>query len=203
MFPGRIFSTPFFIQYGKDGKATRDGADQYVYAVSTDGIFGNGNWMTLGRVRRDRIAHLDPIDWEFVHGYDGKGGVIWQPRWDDAVQTFRNPGRTSMTGIHYIAPLDLYILPQWYSTKLDDETRRWKASCIELYHASAPWGPWTLFHSRCFEPQGWYNPCIPSKFISSDGRKLWIFVAGDWTTCETTKGYYGLWMILAALDVVT
>jgi hypothetical protein len=201
MFPGRIFSTPFFVQYGKDGQGTKDGADQFVYAVSNDGTWNNGNWMTLGRVRRDRIARLDPRDWEFVHGYDGKGGVIWQPRWDDAVQTFRNPGRTSMTGIHYIAPLDLYILPQWYYTQLDNEARRWKATCLEFYYASAPWGPWTLFHTQNFEPQGWYNPCIPGKFVSSDGRKFWIFVAGDWTTADTTHGLYGLWMIPVTLEL--
>lgn len=218
MFPGRVFSTPFFVQYGKDGQGTRDGADQYIYAVSNDGTWNNGNWMTLGRVHRDHIARLDPNDWEFVHGYDwkggviwqagglvthrdGKGGVIWQPRWDDAVQTFRNPGRTSMTGIHHIAPLDLYILPQWYYTHLEDEARRWKATCLEFYYASAPWGPWTLFHSQCFEPQGWYNPCIPAKFISGDGKSMWVFVAGDWTTCDTTHGLYGLWMMPMRLEV--
>jgi hypothetical protein len=143
MFPGRIFSTPFFVQYGKDGQGTKDGCDQFVYAVSNDGAWNNGNWMTLGRVRRDRIGRLDTQDWEFVHSCDGKGGVLWQPRSDSAVQTFRNPGRTSMTGIHHIASLDLYILPQWYYTHLDDEGRRWKATCLEFYHAPAPWGPST------------------------------------------------------------
>ena len=201
MFPGRTFSTPFFVQYGKDGQGAKDGPDQFVYAVSNDGAWNNGNWMTLGRVRRDRIGRLDSQDWEFVHGYDGKGGVIWQPRSDSAVQTFYNPGRTSMTGIHYIAPLDLYILPQWYYTHLDQEARRWKATCLEFYHAPAPWGPWTLFHAQNFEPQGWYNPCIPGKFISSDGRNFWIFVAGDWTTADTARGLYGLWMMPVGLKV--
>ena len=201
MFPGRTFSTPFFIQYGKDNEEIKDGSDQFVYAVSNDGAWNNGNWMTLGRVRRDRIWRLDPKDWEFVHGYDGKGGVIWRSRWDSALQIFRNPGCTSMTGIHYLATLNLYVLPQWCYTRLDDPVRRWKATRLEFYQGSAPWGPWTLFHRQDFEPEGWYNPCFPEKFISRDGRKLWMFVAGDWTTAGTTDGLYGLWMMPVTFGV--
>jgi hypothetical protein len=202
MFPGRVFSTPFFVDYGKDGRGRRHGAAEYVYAISNDGSWNNGSWMTLGRVPRERIARLDPNDWEFVHGYSKQGEPVWQPRCDSAIQIFCNPGKTSMTGLHYIEPLDLYILPQWYHTHLDDDSRRWKATCLEFYQSPTPWGPWTLFHAQYFEPEGWYNPYIPSKFISSDGRKLWIFVAGDWTTCETTQGLYGLWMIPVTLDVI-
>ena len=28
MFPGRVFSNPFFVQYGKDGKGEKNGADR-------------------------------------------------------------------------------------------------------------------------------------------------------------------------------
>ena len=76
MFPGRVFSNPFFVQYGKDGQGTKDGADQYVYVVSNDGTWNNGNWMTLGRVSRGLIERLDPDDCEFVHGFDDKGQPI-------------------------------------------------------------------------------------------------------------------------------
>ena len=83
-------------------------------------------------------------------------------------------------------------MPQWHYTHLDDPQRRWKATCMQLYQAPAPWGPWELFHSEQFEPQGWYNPCIPSKFISEDGQKMWIFVAGDWTSGDGPRAYYCL-----------
>jgi hypothetical protein len=198
MFPGRIFSTPFFVQYGKDGQGTVDGAAEFVYAVSNDGAWNNGNWMTMGRVRRDRIGRLDPGDWEFIHGYDAKGNPIWRARCDDALYIFRAPGRTSMTGIHYIRGLGLYIMPQWHYPYLEDEERRWKATRWEFYQAPAPWGPWTLFFSQEFEPQSWYNPCIPSKFISEDGKTLWIFTAGDFLG---DGRYYGLNLIPMTLDV--
>lgn len=199
MFPGRTFSTPFFVQYGKDGQGDRDGADRYVYATSNDGAWNNGNWMTLGRVRRDRIAALDAADWEFVYGYDEKHMPIWKAGHAGALYTFWSPGRASMCGIHYIAPLGRYILPQWHYTRLDDDTRAWDATRWEFYEAPAPWGPWTLFYAQDFEPEGWYNPCIPAKFISADGKKLWLLTAGNFIRKEL--GLYGLWMIPMSLEM--
>ena len=38
MFPGNDFSAPFFIQYGPGNTQTVDGANKYLYAVSTDEI---------------------------------------------------------------------------------------------------------------------------------------------------------------------
>ena len=178
MFPGRVFSNPFFVQYGKDGRGKKDGSDSFVYASSNDGSWNNGNWMTLGRVAAELIGRLDPRDWEFVHGFDDKHQAIWKPRHDNALYVFRSPGRTSMTGVHYIAPLDLYIMPQWHYPMLGDPKRRWKVSRWEFYSAPDPWGPWTLFHTQDFEPQGFYNPSIPSKFISEDGKDILDFCGG-------------------------
>lgn len=201
MFPGRVFSNPFFVQYGKDGKGEKNGADQYVYAVSNDGTWNNGNWMTLGRVSRGLIVRLEAGDWEFVHGFDDKGEPIWRPRHENALYIFRSPGRASMTGIHYVAPLDLYLMPQWHYPHLDNSKRRWKVTTWDFFSAPAPWGPWTLFHSQDFEPQGFYNPSIPSKFISEDGRRFWIFVAGDFTAYEQPVNFYGLNMVPVTLEV--
>jgi hypothetical protein len=201
MFPGRSFSTPVFVDYGKDGADRPYEADKYTYAVSNDGAWNNGNWMTLGRVRRERIARLDPRDWEFVHGYDDNKAPIWMPGHERALYVFRAPDRTGMTGIHFLAPLGLYILPQWHYPRLDlkDPRRRWGVTRWEFYHAPAPWGPWTLFFRQEFEPEAWYNPSIASKFTSEDGRLLWIFTAGN----NSIKEDYKLWMFPMTLDVVT
>jgi hypothetical protein len=202
MFPGRIFSTPFFVQYGKDGQGMKDGAAHYVYAVSNDGAWNNGNWMILGRVRKDRIGRLERSDWEFIQGYDDNGQPIWGPRYDDALYIFHAPGRASMTGIHYVEGLDLYILPQWHYPYLDDPLRRFKHTRFEFYEAPAPWGPWRLFHTQDFEPESWYNPGIPGKFVSRDGKRFWLFVAGDFLgAARTAKVYYALWMIPVELEV--
>ena len=200
MFPGPTFSTPFFVQYGQDGQGDADGSDVYVYAVSSDGVWNDGSSMTLGRVPRDRITRLDPNDWEFVHGFGADGQPVWRPRHDTARYVFRAPGRTSMTGIHHVAPLGLYVMPQWHYLRQDDPEQRWRWTRLEFYQAPAPWGPWTLFHAQdCAE--SWYNPSIPSKFVSADGKRLWLFVAGDFTRHRDPQGYYGLHMLPITLDV--
>ena len=184
MFPGHTFCNPAFVQYGKDSRGGRPGKDQHVYAVSNDGAWNNANTMVLGRVRRERIARLDPADWEFVHGLEKSGAPIWRPRHDTALYTFRAPGRTGVAGVHYIAGLDRYITPQWHYPSLNrtPPSVDWSYSQIELYEAPNLWGPWTLFHRQDFKPEGFYNPTIPSKFISADGRQWWFFCAGDFST---------------------
>ncbi|HZZ58891.1 MAG TPA: hypothetical protein VFE31_13745 [Opitutaceae bacterium] len=192
MFPGRIFANPYFVQYGRDGAAGPDASDRYVYAVSNDGDWNNGNWMTLGRVRRDRIGRLDPADWEFVHGLDAGHRPKWGPRHDNALATFRAPGRTSMTGVQYLAGLGVYVMPQWHYPDLGDPVpeKRWQTTRFELYRAPAPWGPWTLFHSQTFSPQGYYNPGIPAKFIREDGRRFWLIASGDFYPSPAGNPYY-------------
>jgi hypothetical protein len=102
-----------------------------------------------------------------------------------------------MAGIHYIAPLDVYILPQWYLLYGSRGSRpNLGATRLEFHEAPAPWGPWSLFHAEDFEPQGWYNPSIPSKYISRDGRHLWLFIAG-W---PGTK-WYALYMMPMTLEI--
>ncbi len=65
MFPGSYFAAPYFIDYG-GGRPSTDGADQYVYAVSNNGFWDNGDRLVLGRVRRDRIGLLKGDDWDFL-----------------------------------------------------------------------------------------------------------------------------------------
>jgi hypothetical protein len=200
MFPGHLFSDPFFVQYGKNGQGSKDGADEYVYALSNDGIWNNGNWMTMGRVRRDQIANLNPHDWEFIQRFDKDRNPIWGPRYDTPRYVFRNPGRTSMTSIAYVSGLDLYLMPQWYYTHLDDAQHTMNATRLEFYYAPAPWGPWTLFHSQDSEPEGWYNPCIWSKFISDEGRKLWLSTSGLGPNFPTNSDAYCLTLVPVTVE---
>ena len=135
------------------------------------------------------------------YGFDNDKKPIWQPRHDIARAIFRNPGRVGEASIYYIAPLDVYILPQWSrvftSPEVQDPLLRKKVTHFEFYQARVPWGPWSLFHEQTFDPQGWYCPVIPSKFVSKDGRKFWLFTAGN----PPSKTWYRLIMIPVTLQV--
>jgi hypothetical protein len=203
MFPGRTFSTPYFIEYGQNGDGAKDGGETYVYAVSNDGAWNNGNYMTMGRVKRELIGRLDANNWEFIHDYAPDGEPVWKPGHLQAKMVFRAPGKTSMTGIHYLKGLDLYIMPQWHYYKLDDTRLTWKerfnGTRLEFYSSPKPWGPWTLFHYEDFK-ESWYSPMIPSKLISEDGKSLTLIVSGgNW---EGVQPYYRLWMLPMTLETV-
>src|SRR6516165_4337738 len=71
MFPGRRFAAPYFVEYGQDGRATVDNANQFVYAVSNNGFWDNGDSLVLGRVRREKLANLNAADWEYYRRGDG------------------------------------------------------------------------------------------------------------------------------------
>lgn len=201
MFPGPSFATPFFLDFGRD---TQDALDEFVYAVSSDGHWNNGSSMRLGRVRRDRIARLDAADWEFVQDYDHEGDAdpIWGPRHDTARSVFRAPGRTSMTGIHHVKPLGLYVMPQWHYPELGKLDPGYGLTRWELWQAPTAWGPWECFHTQDWAPQAFYNPWIVSKFTSEDGTRLWIFTAGDFRTgTQPDGGHYVLHAVPLELEV--
>ena len=66
MFPGKRFGTAYFVWYGKDGAATVDNADRYVYAISNNGHFENGDDYVLGRVLKSKLPNLSAADWSSI-----------------------------------------------------------------------------------------------------------------------------------------
>jgi hypothetical protein len=188
MFPGPSFATPFFVDYGRD---CGDAADDHVYAISSDGAWNNGSSMRLGRVPRGSLARLDASDWEFVQTFAEDGAPIWGPRHETARSVFRAAGRTSMTGVHWVEALGLYVMPQWHYPHLGELERGWGVTRWELYQARDPWGPWDLFHTCDWEPAAFYNPTVVSKFTADGGRRLWLFTAGDFRTgTQPDGGHY-------------
>lgn len=191
MFADHDFTTVMFLDYGQDNAQAPDG---WVYAYGLD-----GNWrdsfddsvpdpqdLYLARVPDDRI--LDRDAWEFAAGIED-GMPVWSAELDDREPVLTDTRRLytdygkadggtvgasdlsviSQGGVTYLAPLERYVYTSW--TELT----------FEFYEAPEPWGPWTLFLSRDFGPYPWpddafggYGTTIPSKFVSSDGRSMWL-----------------------------
>jgi hypothetical protein len=208
MFPGSRFSTPFFVEYGRDGESDAHDAERYVYAVANDGFWNNGSSMVLGRCEKARLPQLDGTDWEFVQAFDDDGAPLWGPRHDTARLLFRSPGRTSENGIHYVPGIGLYIMGQWHFPDLEQPgmslNDRFKRSVFEFYQAPAPWGPWERFLVHEWDIEGYYNPSIPSKFISSDGLSMHVFTSGGFSYQEGEEHhleYYTLTSLRLELEV--
>lgn len=192
MFADGVFSTVFFADHGKDNANAPDG---YVYAYGLD-----NNWrdsfsnrvsdpteLFLARVPSASVQ--DKGTWEYVAGFNSVDGTpVWsrdlrerQPVLEETslvyTQTFptepriaQNLTQVSQGSVTYNAPLGRYIYTSWTEYT------------FEFYEAPQPWGPWKKFLSKDFGIYPWfkdskhggYATTIPSKFISADGRTMWV-----------------------------
>jgi hypothetical protein len=185
MFSDGRFTTIFFLDYGRGYAGAPDG---FVYAYGLD-----HNWrdsysdvvpdpvdLYLARVPKDRVA--ERAAWQFYAGGSGSA-----PRWSqdigqrkpvlhDARRVVTQPGGAapglsvlSQGGVVFDTPLRTYLYTSWTEHS------------FQIYTAPQPWGPWKLLGGKDFGPYPWnetayagYATTIPSKFISDDGRSMWM-----------------------------
>lgn len=151
----------------------------------------------LARVPRDRIQGRSA--WEFFAGLTPAGEPTWRPELERRVAVLHDDrtvypelrcggrpkddvatdvGVISQGSVVYNAPLNRYIYSSW----------TWYT--WEFYEAPQPWGPWKLFMRKDFGGGQWYGETddpacpglneggyattIPSKFISADGKTMWV-----------------------------
>ena len=164
MFPGLWFGAPYFVWYGKDGAASVDNADKYVYAVANNGHFEDGDNYVLGRVLRGKLPGLNGADWQFYTGGDGMSDGSWTGDKDAAKPVLENPLNCSMTGMTYIPSLGRYVMVVWHYTTYNLRTD--PRTVNDYYEAPKPWGPWTKFKTIDTGKMGWYVPIIGQKFQS-------------------------------------
>jgi hypothetical protein len=200
MFPGGKFTTPYFIHYNMGGRESVHNSDRYVYALSNNGFWDNGDNMKLGRVLKSAIGNLDASDWEYYVGGDGMENASWSRDINASVcgkagYVLDAPGRCGMTGAAYLADLDRYIMIPWYYTAgsgSDNEKAKelglenpGQETVWDFYESPNPWGPWTRFYSHTFNPLGAYNPCIVTNFTNDGGSKFIIFTNGNFHIGES------------------
>lgn len=186
MFGGGKFTTIMFLDYGQNNVNSPDG---YVYAYGLD-----GNWRDSFN---DRVA--DPVDlylarvpaaqvtsraaWQFYAGLGG-GAPLWSSDINARVAVLhddrhiyprlysgnvRNLTVLSQGGVVYNKPLNRYLYTSWTEYT------------FEFYESTTPWGPWRQLMTKDFGGYPWtqtkhggYGTTIPSKFISADGKTMWL-----------------------------
>jgi Domain of unknown function (DUF4185) len=170
------FTTIFFADRGRDGADAPD--PNYVYAYGLDENWAGREKLFLARIPKAGVRDLPTWQWWTGTGWSTPGDIhSKQPVIEDS----RLPhGRLSQGGVVYDKPLGRYIYSSW--------TENSQAVTWQFYESPTPWGPWSVFLSKNFGPKcfdhtkprwnttyhGGYATTIPSKFISSDGRTLWV-----------------------------
>ncbi|MBZ5562480.1 MAG: DUF4185 domain-containing protein [Acidobacteriia bacterium] len=205
MWPGPKFGAPFFVHYGKNGgNVSRDGAAEYVYAVSTNGFWNDGDSLILGRVKRKALPRLEPAEWEYFTGGNGKASGSWSRRIDAAEPFLKRPAKCGETPICYVPALGIYLLISWYNPKVLTKWFEPSGMMYDFYQAEHPWGPWSFIRSfsDSFLAPGYhmYGPTLCSKFQESHGSevRLAMFTSG----CQfedKPSGIYKAWTIPVVL----
>lgn len=189
MFKDHLFTTIMFLDYGKDG--ANNTFDDYVYAYGMDqnwrdsfnDVVPDPTKLYLARMPKDKIQ--DASAWEYYAGdlngtekwtapgdIDGRKPVLEDDRRvykDILADGLNNMSVISQGGIVYDKPLNRYLYTSWTEYT------------FEFYEAPNPWGPWKRFYSADFGTYPWtddkyggYATTIPSKFISDDGKEMWV-----------------------------
>jgi hypothetical protein len=190
MFDNYMFTTIMFLDYGQD--SVNNTFDNYVYAYGLD-----YNWrdsfsdtvpdptkLYLARVPKNRVQHRSI--WEFYAGQHRNTG---DPRWVKQIErkqpVLHDERRLYSETLFPIFPDNLSVLSQGsivYNKPLERYIyTSWTEFTFEFYEAPTPWGPWRRFLSRDFGIYPWfpsthggYTTVIPSKFISDDGKEMWL-----------------------------
>lgn len=191
MFPGKRFGAPYFVWFGKDGEASVDNADKYVYAVSNNGHFESGDNYIIGRVLKSKLADLNPADWTFYKSGDGMNDASWVSSMDEAGHILTNTGNSSMTGMTYIPGLNRYIMVVWHYTTYNLRTD--PRTINEFFEAPKPWGPWTKFKTLDTKELGWYVPIVGQRFqekMDDKTVKAILYPTGNYQKKELYKLNY-------------
>lgn len=182
-----------------DPSAEADPA-QFVYAYGLDhnwrtsysGVVPDPTDLYLARAPIEKIE--DRAAWQFYAGMAGRPQD--GPRWScDLGERSAVLTDTRRRGLQQPVPMAPDPVP---GTRIaqggvvyNPGLRRflctsWTEHTFEFYESPTPWGPWRHFLTRDFGPYPWTGPrsphahhggyatTIPSKFISPDGRRMWV-----------------------------
>jgi hypothetical protein len=162
MFPGRRFTVPFFIQYGPGNTHTADGANKYLYTVSTDGYAYNANFLQLARVPLNKILQRNA--WQFYHGPIGGTGHHWTRSPVGATHILQATQQLSQPAIQYLPTQHRYLLTTFYWTHAHPNfpnRSETPYSRFTFYTAPKPWGPWQQIFNHTTQRNLWCptTPC--------------------------------------------
>jgi len=170
---------PSILQYGA---GYSDAPDSYVYSYATRlktssalTIQSPGE-IDLMRVAKTQISNRS--SYEFFKGFDSNNNPLWTTDIN-----LRQPVIKISTGVGWAPATVSYNKGLGrYLMAVDDAAAGVtgvSGKGLGIYDAAKPWGPWTLvkqINTFTYEPTFFYN--FPTKWISSDGKTLWMVFSG-------------------------
>lgn len=177
--------SPHFVDFGKNMQDSPDGKAYLVGhgAVDPDAKprFANLSWISGDQIYLIRVEPTieninDPSKYEFFAGHDAEGKPIWSKDFSALQPLIDWNNNCGCVTVTYNAPLKKYLMCV---------TDGWP-TCAKMnsyiLEADQITGPWKLVsYMKEFGEQGYFLN-FPSKFISADGRTLWLCYSGNFAT---------------------
>jgi hypothetical protein len=164
------------VDLGRDAPARRG---RFSYLV---GHGGNGaNWLAggdvyLARFRPSPSTVDDARSYTFFAGRH-RGKARWVHQQALMHPLLHAPGHLGSAAITYDAPLRTYLL--WITTPTRPPDTSGPLDTM-LLESQAVTGPWRLVeYLRAFGPQAYFAN-VPSRFISRDGRRMWLSYSANY-----------------------
>jgi hypothetical protein len=176
--------SPHFVDLGKNMEYSPDGKAYLVAHGATDPDPcprpANLSWITgdqiyMARVKPSIHNMNDRTKYEFFGGYDGRQRPIWTrdfARIKPLVDWNNHCGCVTMT---YNAPLKKFLM---CITDGGNTISKFDTYILESDHVAGPWK--LVVYMREFGEQAYFVN-IPSKFISQNGRTVWLCYAANFT----------------------
>lgn len=179
------WSLPSILQYGKGYTGVpahaKNGTTTYVYHYATHKTLSGNKlhnespgktWMM--RVPSNKL--MDKNAYEWFTGLSGNKAT-WGSQVNRKSVFNKSVLCWTPVTVRYIAPLKKYILVSLHG---QSPTKNHCSKGLSFYESDRPWGPWrTIKEIGLFGDQKTYFWDIPTKWISSDGKTMWMVYTGD------------------------
>jgi hypothetical protein len=172
------FGFATFLNFGQDNSGARDDY-VYIYGSDAESAYDIYSHILLARVPKGSIKAQS--------AYEYFSGTPANPAWSSSLSsarpvfTFANKG--TRFSASYNAGIGRYMLNQVHS-KLDSRF----SGGFGIYDAPEPWGPFTTaFFVESWDMGPGECNCIPTKWLSSDGRSGYLVSSTD--DAFTTRGF--------------
>ena len=160
------FGSPAFLNFGRNYAGARDGF-AYIYSQDGASAYESNDSVVLARVPKEKIR--DRAAYEFFVRGEPSGGAEWSRDITRRGATFGYPGRCQRVDAVYNPGIKRYLLAVGYS----------HGGGWGIFDAPEPWGPWsTAFHTENWGLGGTHGYRLPSKWISPDGRTMYLVFSG-------------------------
>ena len=171
--------------------------DGYVYAINSEREFDASN-LIIGRSQPGIANVTNPANWQWLTGwqkYQGATVPVWSSSLPAAQPVLSWRSHITYPQMSYDAPLRRYLLTftHTYAPKTPDMWRSGEE--LDLLEAQHPWGPFSFVAREIdFGPSNGYGAGFPVKWISRNGRTLWMKWAANFDGCDpglNCSGAYG------------